>query len=410
MKISGFAEKFKVNVSTVRHYVNSGLLIPERKNGQYFFDKECENDMKNILRYKDYHFTLEEIQLLFFMEKASRFQDEVVMEVCAEILKNKHQELIKERNELEANIKSLEDDIAQMPEFRIVEDIKWGVPFSFIPNLYCPKCQVPLELDSARLSNNYLYSGDLRCDCGYKARIEDGVIISGEKRLDTPFKAFDNIESIMSLKEEFSHNYRGLMAKTYLYMRDNIYNEGEVPKIILAGPFTYNFLLEHMGKLGSNNSFVIIDPSIKRINKLKKIFSETEYDIVYFAGNTTDLPIRHSSLDIYIDDWSTSNTLFTFGEFHIEQIAPYLKKKAVVTGIFTGYQNAPVGLKNFKIDNPLFTPEKMKFDHLEYNWNKNNIHITDKRSFGFSNNTDKHFPRGIIGETIEVFGYTANKK
>ena len=66
MKIGEFANKFGLNVSTVRYYINNGLLIPVKKEEQYEFDKNCEEDMKNILKYKGYHFTIEEIQLLFF--------------------------------------------------------------------------------------------------------------------------------------------------------------------------------------------------------------------------------------------------------------------------------------------------------------------------------------------------------
>lgn len=410
MKISAFADKFNVNVSTVRHYVNSGLLLPDRKNGQYFFDEESEEDMKNILKYKNYHFSLEEIQLLFFMEKASRFKDKVVLDVCSEILKNKREELIKEREELAQHIQSLESDIAGLPEVNTVDNVKWGVPFPFIPYLYCPKCQIPLELDNARISNNYLYSGHLKCHCGYTACIEDGIIVSGEKVHDTPFKAFENIESVMALKDEYSHQYRGFIAKTYLYMRDSIHTEDERPQIILAGPFTFNFLLECMDKLGAHNTFIIADPSIKRINKLKNLFSDMDCHIIYYAGETKDIPMKHKSVDTYIDDWSTVNMMFTFNEFNTKLIAPFLKKNGRIAGIYADYKNAPRSLNNFKEDNSDFIPGKMKFSRLKTDWEINNVKITEKKFIGQTNENEKHFPRDEVGESIEVYGYTAKKE
>ena len=409
MKISAFADEFNVNVSTVRHYINSGLLVPEKKQGQYYFDRECIDDMKNILKYKNYHFSLEEIQLLFFMEKASRFKDEVVLDVCSEILKNKKKELLEEKKILEENIRSIEKDITEMPEVKTVKDVKWGVPFSFIPNLYCPECQIPLELDSASISNNYLYSGELKCNCGYNAYIEDGVIISGEKMEDTPFKAFENIESIISLKEEFSHQYRGFIAKTYMYMRDFVHNEGDEPRKIMGGPFTFNFLLEYLGRLGPHDSYIIVDPSIKRINKLKTLLSDMDCDIVYYAGSTREIPVKHGCVDIYIDDFSTVNSLFTFDEYHTDLISPFLKKKGKVAGLYTDYRKAPRGLRNFKKDNPDFTPEKMAFGRLKFDWERSGVHITDKKGTGFTNTTEKHYPRGELGEAIEVIGYCGKK-
>src|SRR5665648_278731 len=83
MKIGTFAKKFDLNISTVRFYVNNGLITPDKGNGHYEFGKECILDMQNILKYKKYQFSLDEIQLLFFMEKASHFQDEIVINICA---------------------------------------------------------------------------------------------------------------------------------------------------------------------------------------------------------------------------------------------------------------------------------------------------------------------------------------
>ncbi|HOA42315.1 MAG TPA: MerR family transcriptional regulator, partial [Bacillota bacterium] len=100
MKIGTFAQKFNLNTSTIRFYIDNGLLTPTRKGGQYSFDKECVADMEKILKYKKYYFSLEEIQLLFFLEKASRFQDEIVLEVCADMMRNKRDSLIQERDKL----------------------------------------------------------------------------------------------------------------------------------------------------------------------------------------------------------------------------------------------------------------------------------------------------------------------
>ena len=95
MKIGTFARKFNLNISTIRFYINNGLLTPRSsRRARYELGKECVSDMEKILKYKKYYFTLEEIQLLFFMEKASRFQDEIVLEVCADILRNKKNSLL----------------------------------------------------------------------------------------------------------------------------------------------------------------------------------------------------------------------------------------------------------------------------------------------------------------------------
>lgn len=149
----------------MRFYVNNGLLVPSKKNDQYEFDRQCIEDMKKILEYKAFHFSLEEIQLLFFLEKTSRFQDEVVLEVCTKILKTKKQELQESRKELDQAIEALNLEIERLPVSVSDDSPGVGIPFAFIPYLSCPHCQMPLKLDAASLSNGFLLKGELWCDC-----------------------------------------------------------------------------------------------------------------------------------------------------------------------------------------------------------------------------------------------------
>lgn len=409
MKISAFAKKFALNVSTVRYYINNGLLVPSKKNEQYEFGQECIKDMEQILEYKKFHFSLEEIQLLFFLEKASRFQDEVVLEVCADILQAKKKELIEEREELNAAIDDLELEISKLPVSVSHNHSKFGIPFSFIPYLYCPHCQTPLKLDSASLSEGSLQKGELWCDCGYKAKIEDGLILCEEFGQESPFKAFTNIDSVFAMMQEFSTGYRMLIAKAYLWMYNQMSPQLETPPYIMAGPFTFNFLLEYIEKLGDQHTYIIVDPSLKRIEKIKQYLSNEPYNIIYIAGDPSQAPIRHGQVDLYIDDFSTSNYRFTYNSFATEQIAPLLCKKGHVVGIFTTYEKAPTSLQNFKLDHPDFDPGKMTLPGLKFCWEKEGVQFCEKKSLGETNTTEKHFSRNLLGEPIQVWGYCAEK-
>ena len=61
MKIGEFSRKFNVSVSTVRHYINLGLLIPEKNGFQYrFTDTDCR-DMDIISSMKSAGFKLDEL-------------------------------------------------------------------------------------------------------------------------------------------------------------------------------------------------------------------------------------------------------------------------------------------------------------------------------------------------------------
>lgn len=410
MKIGTFARKFNLNISTIRFYINNGLLSPNRVGGQYELGKECVSDMEKILKYKNYYFTLEEIQLLFFMEKASRFQDEIVLEVCADILRNKKKQLIAEKENLTQFIAEIEKEIEGLSAFTSLNTKEEGVPFSIIPYLYCPNCQEPLKLDSASLSNGSMQKGVLSCECGYTATISDGIILCKDYSEDTPFKAFENVESVMAMKNQFSPLYRRLITKAYIWMYHQMITQINGVKFILAGPFTLNFLLEYIEKLGKDNIYIVFDPSMKRISKIKKYLSSWNYNVVYIVGRPEEMPIKRGTIDLYIDDYSTVNSLFTYNTFSTEYISPLIKNSGEVIGIFTTYLQAPKSLQNFKKDHPNFMPEKMTLSGLKYQWSLENIKMTEEKVIGATTPGELHFPQNATGETVAVHGYHGKKE
>lgn len=409
MKIGAFARKFNMNISTVRYYINNGLLAPNKTQGQYEFDAECISDMEKISKYKSYNFSLEEIQLLFFMEKASHFKDEVVIEVCSDVLKNKRESLIEERENLTKIIGDIEKDIESLPDLSNEDTPESGVPVSMIPYLCCSGCQLPLKLDSASLSNGKIQKGNLSCECGYTAVITNGIILCSDFTEETPFKAFENIDSVMAIKDQFSPIYRKLIAKAYIWMYNQIVNQVVGTNYIMAGPFTFNFMLKYIEKLGKDNVFIIFDPSLKRIKKFKKYLSSKKYNTVFIVGEPAHLPIKHGTIDFYIDDYSTVNSLFTYNTFSTEKIAPLLKSSGEIVGIFTSYLNAAKSVRNFKKKHPNFLPEKMTFSGLKYQWSLMGVELLEEKAIGETSPNELDFPQNVIGETIEVLGYHAKK-
>ena len=378
-------------------------------NGRYDFDSECHKDMEKILQYKKYLFTLDEIQLLFFLEKASQFKDDVILGICGEILRNKREELAGYRKELDHYIAELDVEMARITEMPKEDDGEIGVPFSFIPDLYCPSCQVPLKLDDASISSNSLQKGSLWCDCGYRAQIEDGIIRCSDFEEDTPFKAFKNIESVRSIKEQFGSSYRMLIGKAYLWMYSKSNPDIDNTYRILIGPFTFNFLLEYVDKYRDSSIFIVFDPSLKRIEKLKKYLSGRNQKIVYIAGGVNLLPLKHQSCDLYLDDYSTTNNLFTFGAFYCKYIAPLIKRRGRIIGIFTDYNCAPKSLENFRGVHPNFPSQKMKLRFLKYDWEQGGVEIVEEKSIGRTTGEELHFHQSAAGEQLEVYCYLGEK-
>ena len=89
MRIGDFAKKYDMNVTAVRYYIENALLTPQKKNNQYIFDQSCIDDMNKILEYKEFGLTLEEIELMFFLEKTAKFKDETILQIVQDLFEEK---------------------------------------------------------------------------------------------------------------------------------------------------------------------------------------------------------------------------------------------------------------------------------------------------------------------------------
>lgn len=412
MKIGAFARKFNLTNSTIRFYMQNGLLFPTKMGGQYEFDQKCITDMEKILRYKKYNFSIEEMQHIMFLENTSNHRDSSIVELTVNLLRQKRNELITAYNQLANTITDIEQEIESYPSVSLPQTTTKDLPFSLIPNLCCPKCGSPLQMSSVEIANGRIHSGKLFCEqCqSYEASVDDGIILCRSHVDSTPFKVFDNIDTVFSLSEESSPAYRMLIQKTYIWM----YNQS-APKLneanyIMTGPFTFNFLLTYINKIHPNSTIIICDPSIRKIQKMKFYLSGCPHNIVYIAGMPQDIPLRKGLIDLYFDDYSMTDYCFTYGEFPVNHIAPLLKGDCEIYGIFSGYSKAPKTISSFQGINTSFHPAKMHFRELKKDWYTNHVSILEKETMGSAVIEEDLYPEEAKGEEITVYGYFGRKK
>lgn len=408
MKIGDFARKYNMNITAVRYYAERSLLTPERKNNQYIFNKSCMEDMEKIIKYKDLRFSLKEIELLFFLEKTSKFKDDTVLHIFSDLLNKKLEELKLEEKNIHETIERLRQEIDNFNSIKYTEEKNPnGIPFTFIPYLYCPVCGTPLDLESASIYNNKISNGDLVCSCGYKSRIENGVMLCQGHTENTPFKVFENIETVVSIAKEYDNEYVSLMDKTYTWMYSQLV-EAKHNQYIMAGPFTFNFLLKYCQELDDDTTFLIVDPSIKRISKLQNYMKDFDFQTVFIAGELEHIPVRHECMDIYIDDFSSNNCIFTYSKSPYGSVSKLLKKGGLCIGNFIDYKAAPKSLQSFKKDNPGFISEKMNFNYVKSDIRENKMSIIESKLMGKTSGKEtQFFCRHIENEQIPFIGYTA---
>ena len=412
MKIGDFAKKYGLNITTVRYYVERALLTPERKNNQYVFTPSCMEDMGKILKYKSFRFSLEEIELLFFLEKTTKFRDETVLGIFSRLLKQKQAELEKEEEKIHDTIGELKAEIRSFSQINYELDHSAnGIPFTFLPYLACPDCGRPLKLESASISDNKICDGEFLCECGYKNELKDGVILCDGYAEDTPFKAFENIDLVSAVTEELGNEFRTLIDKTYMWMyhqmTDHVDMEGSIN--IMGGPFSGNYFSRYCQKFSRDAIFIITDPSLKRIRKLQEYMKEFDCQTVYLAGDLNRLPLRENSIDVYLDDFSSNNCIFTYNKSQYDKITPLIRKTGCAVGLFADYRKCPKSLRTFQEDQPDFIPEKMTFAHVKADLLEGGMEVEDQKQIGSTTGKEKQFQRQVGNETIGLMGYRAIK-
>lgn len=411
MRIGEFAKKFGINASAVRFYIDKAIITPKRVNGLYVFDETCVAQMNKIMRYKKCRFSLEEIEVLCYYERTTKLKDEAVNKEYLQIFHDKESQIRAEIKEREEVIRILEEEIK---DYRKKADASntdeyMNIPVEALNILYCPLCGKKLPLRNADIGERGIVKGDLRCDCGYSTAVSEGMIVCEGSAEETPFKAFENIDSILAITDDFSPAYRNLIDKAHLWMYQSVAADKKPLKYVMIGPFSHNFMLKHIEELPEDPLYIIIDVSIKKIKKLQNYFAGTEKKILFVAGQMEELPIMKGSIDLYVDDFSSSNYTFTYSRNLFESISSLMKTDGMIVGLFIDYSLAPKSLENFKKDQENFNPELMKTSKVYETFRKAGLKIVEENNCGSTNGNRKDFTRNVIGEQVSVIAYYAKK-
>lgn len=116
LKIGDFADLYQVSKDTVRYYVKMGLLRPQVVGTQMHFGEKDKLDMGTILRLKNMQLSITEIRSLLYLKRMSNFIEPATLNRCIELLENKAKELRQQRENLDASLELLQQEIRQLEE------------------------------------------------------------------------------------------------------------------------------------------------------------------------------------------------------------------------------------------------------------------------------------------------------
>jgi DNA-binding transcriptional MerR regulator/ubiquinone/menaquinone biosynthesis C-methylase UbiE len=369
LRIGKFGETNQLSIDTIRHYMDLGLIVPEKKGGQYFFDVRCQNDLENILELKGLGFSLNEIKIIFHYKNFGKFTDYEVDTYYQSLFLNKYEKLEQEIKILVETKDRLKKKLDQLSTKSDETGMSIGVDLNALHLLKCLTCNGPLTLQDGMIHRNQIMEGKLTCACGQEYTIESGILMVGK-----PFQLSAGILSESHIPEYIHETDPAYLENLQIGLHWSKRKMAQIDlhhKILLelgsgVGFFLRNFYQE----LPDDCLYIAVDRSLERHRFLKRMFERagSQKRILFICSDFLEIPIQPHSVDMVVDHSGTSNYSFEHEEFLLREVDSLIKEDGYLLGSYFGFKNfSPKSKIEPKYrDNFTISKIKKKLSELRY--------------------------------------------
>jgi ubiquinone/menaquinone biosynthesis C-methylase UbiE/DNA-binding transcriptional MerR regulator len=379
-------------------------LVPT-KEGKYFqFDERCEADLERIKEMKDMDFSLHEIKTILLLGRFSKLTLGQERQHYRSFFRNKMKELIKEQELLTEKIFKLEEKVKRIEEEFQTEPIQLGINIGFLPKLYCPKCQEPLNLDAADIQANMILNGQLSCECGYTYEVKDGILTHPESlRKTEETDETDFIKYVDETNDNFLDNIYAAMS----WCHKSIELKDTPNQTVLELGVGNGILLSHIyNDLPDKTTYVAVDYDFYKLRYVKRVLERSgiKKNILFLCCDYKHLPLREKTIDYVIDFFGMSSYSFKNKSFLHDVVNRYYKDNVTLIATFMLFDQ-------FKQTSEI-TPDQyylFKKDGILKALKGLNYKKRDDYLFGYSEEGEKD---GVVFEVtnrIYIYGYLGNK-
>lgn len=366
MKIGKFCEKFGVSPTTVRFYIKTGVLAPNKSHSQYEFTAADVAEMEIICKLKKLSFNLDEIRKYLQIIRMYNIQDEHIHEHLLPLYEMKQKSLQKEITGIQASMQSLQEEMERLREKGESASYFSGIPLEFAAYFACPKCGSLFHLSDMQVKGNKIYSGNLKCQCGYAACIEDGILLAEPESEYYQSDAFQvlHYREVQGNEPDFvffqymhdiTAETTSMLYKSYLWIDSMLMPYSFRNKIIFVPDLASHFLYKNIKKPYFKDALIVVSGFSKEtIASIKSHIDLVAPDakIIYIANTIYDLPIRKKAFDLWIDAISSYNFSFFHEESLYRRIDPYMKDDSSVVGVTKYYERGAKSLANINREYP----------------------------------------------------------
>ena len=334
MKIGELSDFSGVSRDTIRYYVSLGLLSPQRTNTQYRFTRGDLDDLMAIEKFKEWQFSLQEIETVMRIRRTATWVEPSALREFSLLLKKKRSELDAKIIQLQASRGMIDQELASLlARSETSAKLSTGVPLRALPMLRCPACGEELSLEGAGILGKYVRSGQLLCQCGYAAVIENGVIDTGNR--------YTGEHDHPDLERELYRTLCSDLLRMYQlcsgHIRRQLETAGLSGKVVLeANVNGYFFLYNHLSAMPKDCLYIIADKYPQTLAMYKELIEKLglDLDILYIADAGVDWPLKKGCVDVCLDFFSSNEYEFYHENSFIRDAALYFSESAFVAGSY----------------------------------------------------------------------------
>lgn len=362
MKIGEFSKRNHITQDAIRHYIDLGLLVVDKRGSHYYFTDKNKSELQDILMLKELDFSLNEIQSILCFnrlegQRSNDFRNFLLslLERNRERVNEKLKKFVEVEQILRRKIEELnveEHDRAKL----------MGFPLSSLSMLRCPACRKSLQIGGGSIEHHMLLQAEVFCECGYQAVVEDGIFID-RRAVRT---------RILPTKKEFlesaSPQYINLLYNGTTTLIDHIQGHtGPMEYILELDSCVGRFLMRYMEHLKEGTTYILLSTDLERLTSLKQNL-EREYadkHFIFLCCDLTQLPLAEGSIDRIVSQGMLPKSEHTDYQFLPALVSPLLKPQGVLAGAFWHLGARPYHSRPLLVGTQEYTDRQELMDEIE---------------------------------------------
>ncbi|MEH7438680.1 methyltransferase domain-containing protein [Neobacillus drentensis] len=340
MRIGQFGKVNEISIDAIRHYMDLGLIVPEKQGGHYVFDTSCQKDLELILDLKGMGFHLNEIKKIFHYKNFGQFTDYERDAFYQSLFLDKYEKLEQEIKNLIEMKNRLKGKVDQLSTSSSGSSNTLGIELSVLDILKCNKCGGSLTLQDGIIKKNQIVEGKLTCHCDQVYLIESGIL-----RVGSSIESNNQISLLNNIPEYIQETdplYLENMNKGLHWSKRKLGQIDLHKKVILELGSGVGFFLRNMYQdLPDDCLYIAVDHNLERHQFLKSLLERTgsKRNLLFICADFLDIPISKQTVDLVIDHSGTSNYSFEHESFLLREVESLFKLDSYLLGSYLAFKN-----------------------------------------------------------------------